>query len=151
MISNTIIRFVQKKDLKPLIHLCKLHAVFEKAEYNSKLKEEQLSNHLFSIYPSLFALVVEKDNKLIGYSTYMKQFSTWDAAHYLYMDCLFITKESRGLGIGEKLVTRIKVEGRKLGCTHIQWQTPDFNKRAIKFYHRIGATGKSKERFFLNI
>lgn len=151
MISNPQIRFIQKKDLEQLIHLCGLHAVFEKAEYNSELKEEQLYKHLFSDSPSLFALVVEKNDKLIGYATYMKQFSTWDAAYYIYMDCLFLNKESRGFGIGEKLMNRIKKEGQKLGCSHIQWQTPYFNERAIKFYHRIGAIGKSKERFFLNI
>jgi GNAT superfamily N-acetyltransferase len=106
---------------------------------------------LFSNNPSLFCLVVEKDNQLIGYATYMKQFSTWDANHYIYMDCLFMTEESRGFGIGEKLINRIMKEAQKLECVLIQWQTPDFNKRAMKFYNRIGATQKSKERFFLTI
>lgn len=46
---------------------------------------------------------------------------------------------------------KIKEEAQKLGCAMIQWQTPEFNKRAIKFYKRIGAVGKSKERFFLNV
>ncbi|MEP5913610.1 MAG: GNAT family N-acetyltransferase, partial [Flavobacteriaceae bacterium] len=81
----------------------------------------------------------------------MKQFSTWDSDFYIYMDCLFMTEESRGFGIGEKLINKIKLEGVKNQCTHIQWQTPDFNKRAIKFYNRIGAESKSKERFFLKV
>ena len=58
---------------------------------------------------------------------------------------------ARGFGIGEKLVNRMKLETQKLGCDLIQWQTPDFNERAIKFYKRIGATSKSKERFYLNV
>jgi hypothetical protein len=44
-----------------------------------------------------------------------------------------------------------RVEGGKLKCNHIQWQTPDFNKRAIKFYERIGGISKSKERYFLKV
>ena len=36
-------------------------------------------------------------------------------------------------------------------CSHIQWQTPEFNKRAIKFYDRIGAQSKSKMRYFLDV
>ena len=67
------------------------------------------------------------------------------------MDCLFMTEKARGLGLGEELVSRIKLEGSKLGCNHIQWQTPDFNTRAMKFYYRIGAKSKSKERFYLDI
>ena len=42
-------------------------------------------------------------------------------------------------------------EAQKLECVLIQWQTPDFNKRAMKFYNRIGAKSKNKERFFLTI
>ena len=36
-------------------------------------------------------------------------------------------------------------------CDLIQWQTPDFNEKAIEFYNRIGGKSKSKERFYLNI
>lgn len=145
------IRFVKKSDLDALIHLCELHAAFEKAEYNRTNKKNLLSNHLFSAQPSLFCLVVEQSNELVGYTTYMKQFSTWDAALYIYMDCLFLKEASRGYGIGERLIERIKEEARKTKSSHIQWQTPDFNLRAINFYHRIGAKSKRKERFFLDV
>ena len=111
----------------------------------------KLSKDLFSTNPKLYCLVVEKNNKLIGYATYTIQYATWDACEYIYMDCLFMNADARGFGLGEKLVRRIQEEGRKLGCKLIQWQTPDFNVRAIKFYKRIGATSKEKERFFLEI
>ena len=144
-------RFIEKSDLNDLIKLCELHAVFEQSEYNSKNKKQKLEKHLFSDKPTLFCLVVEHLDKIIGYATYMKQFSTWDSDFYIYMDCLFMTEESRGFGIGEKLIDRIKIEGIKNQCTHIQWQTPDFNKRAMKFYNRIGAESKTKERYFLKV
>ncbi|MCZ4408162.1 GNAT family N-acetyltransferase [Cryomorphaceae bacterium 1068] len=145
------IRFAQKKDLPNLIDLCTLHASFEKAEYEANGKKKLLDKYLFSNNPSLFCLVVEDESQLIGYATYMKQFSTWDACHYIYMDCLFLTEESRGYGLGEKLIERIKKETQQLGCKLIQWQTPVFNTRAMKFYERIGAFGKSKERYFLKV
>ncbi|MDG1743512.1 MAG: GNAT family N-acetyltransferase [Polaribacter sp.] len=145
------VRFIEKSDLNDLIKLCELHAVFEQSEYNSKNKKQKLEKHLFSDKPTLFCLVVEHLDKIIGYATYMKQFSTWDSDFYIYMDCLFMTEESRGFGIGEKLIDRIKIEGIKNQCTHIQWQTPDFNKRAMKFYNRIGAESKTKERYFLKV
>ncbi|MFT5917067.1 MAG: hypothetical protein ACI81T_003581, partial [Bacteroidia bacterium] len=49
------------------------------------------------------------------------------------------------------LIRRIQSEAKKLNCSLIQWQTPDFNTRAMKFYKRIGASSKSKERFFLEV
>jgi hypothetical protein len=33
----------------------------------------------------------------------------------------------------------------------LQWQTPVFNEKAIRFYHRMGATSKDKVRFFLEV
>ncbi len=151
MKSKPTIRFVEKKDLPELVNLCKFHAIFEKADYDTGQKVEKLNKHLFSDNPSLFCLVVEKKARLIGYASYMRQFSTWDATHYLYMDCLFLTEESRGFGIGEELIHKIKAHARELACSLIQWQTPEFNKRAMKFYERIGAMGKTKVRYFLNV
>ncbi|MEO9510505.1 MAG: GNAT family N-acetyltransferase [Flavobacteriaceae bacterium] len=145
------IRFAKKEDLDSIVRLCEQHAIFENAPYNPSDKIQKLDRYLFSNNPCVYCLVVEKGNNLIGYATYMKQFSTWDSDFYIYMDCLFMTEESRGFGIGEKLINKIKLEGVKNQCTHIQWQTPDFNKRAIKFYNRIGAESKSKERFFLKV
>ena len=149
--SEAIIRFIEKSEINELVKLCELHAIFEESDYDSTNKHVELNDHLFSDRPALFCLVAELDSKIVGYATYMPQFSTWDAQFYIYMDCLFMIKASRGFGIGEKLIDRIKEEGAILNCKHIQWQTPDFNTRAMKFYDRIGAKSKSKERYFLDI
>ncbi len=151
MKRKTNIRFAKKKDIDQIIELCELHAIYEKVTYSKGSKAKKLAADLFSNNPKLYCLVVESNNRLIAYATYMKQYATWDASEYIYMDCLFVEEIYRGLHIGEKLIDRIKKEGKKMGCELIQWQTPDFNTRAIKFYTRIGATSKSKERFFLNI
>lgn len=149
MIIKQHIRLAERNDLLQIIELCALHATFEKSDYNIEGKAERLAEDLFSNTPKLYCLVVESDGQLIGYATYIKQYATWDATEYIYMDCLFLKALARGLGIGEKLVRRIQEEGLKLGCRQLQWQTPDFNTRAINFYTRIGAIAKSKERFFL--
>ncbi len=149
--KTPIIRFVKPNDLVQLVHLCELHANFEKSEYNSKHKAVLLKEALFKENPDLYCLVIDSgENNLIGYATYMKQYSTWDASFYIYMDCLFLKSESRGFGLGEKLMNQIKKEAVLLHCSIIQWQTPKFNTRAIKFYNRIGGVSKDKERYFLN-
>jgi len=151
MDSNTKIRFASTEDVNRIIDLCEEHANFEKAEYNKEGKSKILAKDLFDENPKLYCLVVENGHKIIGYATYMKQYSTWEASDYIYMDCLYIIESARSRGFGEDLINRIKKEGQNLGCRLIQWQTPDFNTRAIKFYERIGAFSKSKERFYLKI
>ncbi len=151
MENELIIRFAKQKDIDQLIYLFKEHACFEKNEFKLENKKEKLKELLSSTSPVFYCLVVESNSKLIGYASYMKQFSTWDTSFYLYLDCLFLNKDSRGLGIGKKLMKRIKKESLLLGCNLIQWQTPFFNKNAIEFYNKIGAISKNKKRFFLAI
>ena len=149
--ETPIIRFIKPSDLEQLVVLCEKHATFEKSFYSSKNKMKLLRSALFKETPELYCLVVESHQNLIGYATYMKQYSTWDACNYIYMDCLFLKDESRGFGLGEKLIDQIKKEALNLNCSLIQWQTPDFNKRAMKFYNRLGAKSRDKKRYFLKV
>ena len=141
----------EKDQINQIIDLCALHAAYENSEYERYGKAEKLSISLFCESPKLQSRVAEIEGKYIGYIVWMKQYSTWDASEYYYMDCLFLDENYRGNGIGEALVNRMKKEANDENITMVQWQTPDFNERAIKFYRRIGATSLSKERFFLEM
>ena len=140
-----------KDRIESILNLCEAHALFERSEYSREGKAMRLSDDLFGSHPKLHCRVVEIEGEYVGYITWMLQYSTWEAKEYLYMDCLYLFDAFRGFGIGEDLVNEMKDFGKEKSIELIQWQTPDFNTRAIKFYKRIGATSKSKERFFLII
>lgn len=143
-----LIRRVEERDMDQLIDLCALHAVYEKSEYDRLNKKDRLHNQLFTMKDSLQCIVAESQGKLLGYVTFIKQYSTWDADHYVYLDCIYLKEESRGQGIGSKLMQLVKAYAEQQNCFQVQWQTPDFNHKAIKFYHNLGAVSKTKERFF---
>lgn len=145
------IRFAEKRDLPQIIELSAEHAEYEQADYIRKDKSELLSKFLFGQNPSLNCLVVEQENLIVGYATFMKQFSTWDTDFYIYLDCLFLKENARGNGLGGLLMEKIKEYAKNQNCNIIQWQTPDFNQKAIDFYRKIGGISKSKERFSINI
>ena len=145
------IRFAQRKDVSQIIELCKEHADYEKVDYEGENKSVLLSNFLFKKNPSLKCLIVKHENIIIGYATFIKQFSTFDTDFYIYLDCLFLKNKNRGKGIGLLWMEKIKEYAKAENCTIIQWQTPSFNKKAIDFYRKIGGISKSKERFCLNI
>ena len=140
------IRLCEESDLAKLVELCSNHAAYEEASYSPLGKEELLSAALFSDTPKLFCHVVESRGKLVGYFTYTFDFSTWDAGTFLHLDCLYLEPEVRGNTIGERIMLVLRDIARKKNCVNIQWQTPVFNERAIKFYNRMGATGKDKVR-----
>ncbi|HEY0057046.1 MAG TPA: GNAT family N-acetyltransferase [Pedobacter sp.] len=143
------IRPCKESDITQLVALCRNHATYEDASYHATGKEELLSAALFADRPMLFCQVVESGEKLVGYFTFTLDFSTWDAGTFLHLDCLYLEPEVRGHGIGETIMLMLRDIAREKNCVNIQWQTPVFNKRAIKFYNRIGATGKDKVRFTL--
>jgi len=146
-----LIRDCQPTDVNALVDLCQKHSEYERAVFNPIGKEEKLQKALFDDHPKLFCLVVEVNEKIIGYASYTFDFSTWDASTFMYMDCLYLKEDTRGFGIGEALIEKLTQIAKDKNCINIQWQTPDFNERAIKFYRRIGATGKDKVRFFLDL
>ena len=148
--ESVLIRPVAAEDLSEVLSLCALHASYEKLPFQESGQEARWRADLFAESPRFWCMVAVAGEEIIGYATCMKQYATWDASHYLYLDCLFMKETFRGQGVGERLMEEVKARARTLGCELIQWQTPAFNTRAMKFYHRLGAQSKSKERFFLN-
>jgi ribosomal protein S18 acetylase RimI-like enzyme len=146
-----IVREIREEELSRLVEMCKSHADYEQANYNSTDKEKKLRAAIFSKNRKLYCYVVESSSQLVGYYTYTFDFSTWDAQSFLYLDCLYLEPAYRGLKIGEKIFENLIKIAQEHNCVNIQWQTPTFNERAIKFYKRVGALGKDKARFFFNL
>lgn len=146
-----LIRKCEERDLPALVELCQQHAEFEQAEYTPTGKEILLKNAIFMDRPKLFCSVIESNSKLQGYFSYTFDYSTWDAQIFLYLDCLYLEPEFRGQRIGEVVFEKLKEIAKQNDCINIQWQTPVFNDRAIKFYTRIGGKREDKVRFFIDI
>ncbi|MGB1205297.1 MAG: GNAT family N-acetyltransferase [Chitinophagales bacterium] len=146
MSLKSTIRFAKPEDLPQLIELVKAHAIFEEADALETKNLNRLNDYIFKT-EILKCLVAEQDEKLIGYATFIKQFSTWNVNYYLYLDCLYLNEKTRGKGFGTAIMEAIKEYAKAENCKIIQWQTPDFNKKAIQFYNKIGAKSLAKERF----
>lgn len=147
------IRPVEPGDLAGIVRLCAAHAAYEGAEYDPSNKARELRKLLFVSPARLFCRVVEIGTavppRLAGYVTWAEEVSTWHAAAYLHMDCLYLEPEVRGAGIGRRLVAGLARDGVARGHKLLQWQTPGANVDAIRFYDRLGASGKHKVRFYL--
>ena len=136
---------IRNTEIKELVELCELHAEFEGSDYDRTDKVNKLRSDIInSNIIKCLVLVSDDSSKLYGYCTYIKQYSTWDASWYNYMDCLYLREEVRGMGWGTKFIDVIKKDGLP-----IQWQTPISNLRAIEFYNKIGAVSTTKERYKL--
>lgn len=147
---NYQIRPAEPKDIEELVTLCGEHAAYERASFDPTGKAEAIQRHLFQTH-RFFCYVAEDDSgQLLGYATCMTEFSTWDAALYLHMDCLYLRPPARNLGIGAAFMRVIAGKAAELVCSQIQWQTPQWNVDAIRFYRRLGASSREKLRMYLD-
>ena len=145
------IRLANRFDSEQILLLCQEHSAYEKADYDSKDKLGLITKNFFDSEHNVKCIVAEQTDTLVGYATFMKQFSSWDADFYVYLDCLYLKESIRGKGIGILMMNYVRNYATNENCKIIQWQTPDFNKNAIKFYRKIGGISKTKERFFWKI
>jgi len=99
----------------------------------------------------LYLFVARIAGNPIGYATMTRDVSTWGAAEYAHLDCLFVTDGQRDAGIGLLLIDAVRGHARSLGIRELQWQTPPWNEGAIRFYTRLGARQETKERFALSL
>jgi GNAT superfamily N-acetyltransferase len=146
--DSGMIRTLELSDLPRLVELCAEHAAFEKASYDKLGKGERLEQAVFCDAPRLFVWVAVQEN-VVGYASMTLDFSTWDAAPFAYLDCLYLQPSARGGGMGQQLLEVVVAFARSKNCRNVQWQTPNWNVDAQRFYLRQGATQSSKERFIL--
>jgi GNAT superfamily N-acetyltransferase len=138
-------------DVDAMIELCSEHAQFERTRYESPGKAAHLSAALFDPQPRLFAWLALIEGRPVGYATASPVYSTWSACGYLHMDCLFVRSKQRRAGIGAALLECAVALARQQGYREMQWQTPDWNVHACRFYRRHGAVEQLKLRFVLGI
>lgn len=146
--SEVKLRKVAEGELSRLVHLMEAHADFEQADFNYTHQEQRLKEKMFDTKDPLYCFVAAHKDTLVGYATCIRQYTSWEANYYLYVDCLYFDDAYRGMGLGYKMMQLIKEVAQQLKCEIIQWQTPAFNELAVRFYQKIGASSKSKERFY---
>ena len=150
--TEPAIRWAVPADIPELVRLCAEHAAFEYADYDPAGKAERLAQHLFGPQPRARCLVVDGDRPghLLGYASFTEEFSTWDAAPYTHVDCLYLRPGGRNRHLGWQMGKRIAAEALASGSQGIQFQTPPFNRPAIRLYEAMGARRKEKVRFYGN-
>jgi len=150
-LSSTLIRPLERADLPQLLPLCAEHAAFESARFTPVGTAERLERAVFCDPPRLFVWVAARAEVLLGYASMTLDFSTWDAAPFAHLDCLYLQPLARSQGIGRRLLEAVVAFARSQGCPEVQWQTPHWNEDAQRFYRRTGAAQSQKVRFVLTL
>ena len=144
------LRTAERDDIAALLELVREHAAFERSPA-PLITANVLSEALFAPSPRLHAWTASVDGALAGYLTATVDFSTWQGREFLSMDCLYVRAAHRSVGIGAQFVNVLRRHAQANGIAEIQWQTPDWNVDAARFYRRLGAGEMAKRRFSLAV
>jgi GNAT superfamily N-acetyltransferase len=114
-------------------------AIYEKAEHEVKTDVAGIESSLFAENSTAHALICEHDGQPIGYAVYFFNYSTWLGKHGLYLEDLYISPQSRGVGAGKALLQHLANIAVDKGCGRFEWSVLDWNTSAIEFYESFGA------------
>jgi GNAT superfamily N-acetyltransferase len=139
------VRPARASDVAPLLGLIQRHAAFERLP--APITPAQLAAILEAQPPPTTLLVADDDGDLVGYAALTFDYALFTATAFGHLDCLFVREDARGHGIGKRLLEHVGRLAAAAGAARLEWQTPDWNVDAIRFYEREGAVGLAKMRF----
>ncbi len=83
--------------------------------------------------------VAEARGRLVGYASFAAGYNTDIAARDLWLHDLFVQPAWRGRRVGHALVRAVAREAARRGLAGLEWGVRDSNRRALRFYRRLGA------------
>ncbi|SDE22858.1 N-acetylglutamate synthase, GNAT family [Paenibacillus sp. UNCCL117] len=83
--------------------------------------------------------VAEQDGKLIGFATLYFTFSTMKADRYTVMNDLFVIEPLRDTEVEAHLFLECQKYTQEHQFTHMSWITAADNKRAQRFFDKMGS------------
>lgn len=85
--------------------------------------------------------VASQNGKLVGFATLYFTFSTTRTDKITVMNDFYVVEEMRGKGVAASLFEACHTFSKENGFAHMSWVTAIDNKRAQRFYEKMG--GKS--------
>lgn len=133
------IRKGEKKDMPSVLKLIKELAAFEREPDAVEVLVEDLEKDGFCEKPLFKTFVAEINAKIVGMALFYPRYSTWKGVT-IHLEDLIVSKEMRGLNIGTALYKKVLAYAFEKKVRRVEWVVLDWNKPAIDFYEKSGAT-----------
>lgn len=133
------IRPATKTDIPTLLTFIRKLAAYEKLLDQVKATPDLLEKTLFCEHPKSFALLAEDGKDVVGFAVYFFNYSTFLAAHGLYIEDIYVDETARGKGVGLVILKHLAQIALEKECGRMEWWVLDWNEPAIGFYKKIGA------------
>ena len=136
---NISVRLSTPVDMPQVLRLIKELAAFEKEPNAVKITVDTLIKEGFGKNPSFTCFVAEVEEEIIGMALVYDRFSTWKGRS-IHLEDLIVNEKMRGTGVGKALYSKVIAYAAAQKVKRLEWVVLDWNKGAIKFYEKSGAT-----------
>ena len=135
-----VIRPTTRDDVPQLLGLIRELAAYEKKRHKAVVTEEDLLRDGFGSEPKFRMFIAEWQGEAVGYASFFYFYSTFQGRAALFLEDLFVLERFRGKGIGRALLVAVSKLTLEEGCFALRWEVLDWNRPAIEFYEKLGAS-----------
>lgn len=135
-------------DVPLILQLIRELAEFEHLAHEVRADEQALSEGLFGARAYAEVLIARCGEEPVGFALFFHNFSTFVGKPGIYLEDLYVRREHRGFGVGERLLRRVAELAVERSCGRFEWSVLDWNQRAIEFYKKLGAQPMSEWTIF---
>lgn len=132
-------RRAKRAEAPELIKLIVALAKFERLTPPDAAGRRRLMKHGFGVEAKFEPWLAFCDGEAVGYAILVPLYSSFEARPTLYLEDLFVLPVYRGRGIGQMMMRRCIEMAWKRKCGRMEWTCLDWNVKAQKFYHKLGA------------
>ncbi|HNU07934.1 MAG TPA: GNAT family N-acetyltransferase [Pyrinomonadaceae bacterium] len=138
----------KKEHVSAIVEMLREFAEFEKLDKFFEVTEQRLSTALFGETKVAEALVAMDGDKFAGYAIFYPSFASFRGQRGFYLEDIYVRKEFRGHGLGEKMLSEIARIARERGFERIDFAVLDWNEGAMRFYRKRGAVCDADDLHF---
>lgn len=137
--SKFTIRKANEADVPIILQFIKELAHYEKLSHEVVATEAILKETLFGANKTAHVILGYLDDKPVSFALYFYNFSTFLGRPGIYLEDLYVKPETRGQGIGQKMLAHLANIAVTENCGRLEWWVLDWNESAIGFYKKLGA------------
>jgi GNAT superfamily N-acetyltransferase len=135
-LADFSLRAIERADREQWAPLWRAYLDFYRAAESREVTNATWAR-IFDPLEPVGAVVAERDGRLIGFSHYLFQRSTWLLNPQCYLQDLYVAEANRGGGVGRALIAAVIGAAKEAGAARVFWMTHETNAAARRLYEKV--------------